>query len=207
MQTSPLRRAALATMLSAPALLGLAPAAACEITRTPWGLRAIDCNLSDFFPRQLEGAIALDPAPYGIRLRLPNLAVTDLDNRLRTELELDVEAEVTNLGEAVAPSSQLAAVATVHDPLNKGAEVARYSLGPVAVSSLAVGAGVSRYIGTIAVPNRSQDWDVCSIATADPPVTGGAAYGKVIERDETDNLRTDCCRVFGPNPGGGPPSC
>jgi hypothetical protein len=179
---------------------------ACEITRTPWGLRLINCKLSDFYKGRYE--VAMDIYVSTPRLLLPNLHVTDIDT-LVTGGNVDITFDVENSGglnDALA--FDVTVVGTVQNPLNAGLNVSTTPFPPVTVSALAIGASATRYAGTISLPNRNQDWDVCAIAIADPPATGGPAFGRVLESNESDNMLNACCRVFGPNPDvNGPPAC
>jgi hypothetical protein len=198
-------RSVLATAGVAAVLLAAAPAQACEMTRTPSGLRVI-CNLYELYKRYDLG-IELIPAGPALRLNLPNLAPTDLDFTL-VGSGANVGVDVENIGVRGATTFEVVAVGSVHDPLRGGASVGMTPLPPRTVSGLAAGAGVAVGMGTIFLPNRNQDWDVCTIATVDPPLAGGASWGRVLESDETDNLRTACCRAYGPNPDvNGPPAC
>ncbi|HSW22802.1 MAG TPA: hypothetical protein VLJ62_08545 [Burkholderiaceae bacterium] len=46
------------------------------------------------------------------------------------------------------------------------------------------------------LPNRTQDWDVCSVAIVDPVANGGQAWGSVWESNESDNPWSSCTRIY-----------
>jgi len=187
------------------ALSAVQPAEACELTKTQWGLRAVNCLLGDFYKGRFDLAVELNPSrPV---LRLPNLHVTDIDTSVRAN-NVDMQFDVENNGNGNAVPFEVTLVGSVHNPLSGGANVSMMAFPPVTVPALAAGATATRFAGTLVLPNRSQDWDVCGIAIADPPLTNGPAFGSVFESNESDNMRNDCCRVFGPNPDvTGPPPC
>lgn len=195
------------TMISAiAALLTVQSAYACEITRTPWGLRLTNCKLSEFYKGRYE--LAMDVQVAGPRLQLPNLHVTDVDTFVSGN-GVDMEVEVENNGALNnALAFDVTVVGTVQNPLNAGQNAGMTAFPPVSVPGLAIGATAARYVGTIILPNRTQDWDVCAVAIADPPPSAGPTFGRVLESNESDNMLTACCRVFGPNPDvSGPPPC
>jgi hypothetical protein len=195
-----------AMILTALAVASAPAAQACQITRTTWGLRLIDCNLSDFFKNRYD--LALDVIPEPPRLRMPNLQVSDIDGTLSgSSVQIDVEVQ-NNGAQNNTRAFDVAVIATVQNPLAGGAPVSSSPLPPVSIMGLAAGATTARIAGSIAVPNRNQDWDVCAVAVVDPPVVGGSAWGNVFESNETDNMLDRCCRVYGPTPDvSGPRPC
>jgi hypothetical protein len=198
-----------ATAAALAALAAAQAAGACEFTRTPWGVLATDCRLKDLYEGRYDLTIdrrPVDPWP------LPNLVVTDVDGFV-IDKGVDVSVELRNTGKRNAGPFDVTVVAGVTDPLNGGVgAVPPTPLGPVSVAGLASGASASKYAGRIFLPNRAQDWDVCAIATVDPPGAGAPA-GRVWESNESDNgwpppPSDGCCRVYGPKPDvNGPPAC
>jgi hypothetical protein len=197
-----------AAMILAALAAASAPAAqACQITRTNWGLRLIDCNLSDFLKNYDVELSVIPPNPP---LRMPNLQVSDIDGTLfGSTVQLDVEVENSGTWNNTR-AFDVAVIASVHDPLARpgSASVSSGPLPPVSIMGLAAGATTARIVGNVNVPNRKQDWDVCAVAVVDPPAVGGSAWGNVFESNETDNTRNRCCRVYGPTPDvSGPGPC
>lgn len=199
-------RIAAALVLTAWAAASAPAAQACQITRTNWGLRLIDCNLSDFFKNYDVELSAIPPNPP---LRMPNLQVSDIDGTLLGGTIVQIDVEVENSGTLNNTRAfDVAVVASVTNPLNGGASVSSTALPPVSIMGLALGATTAVVVGNVSVPNRKQDWDVCALAVVDPPAMGGSAWGNVFESNETDNTRNRCCRVYGPTPNGnGPRAC
>jgi hypothetical protein len=189
------------------ALFAALPTHACDIVRTPFGLRITNCNLSELYKGRYDQALEFIPNRNGLQLRFPNLVPTDLDTFV-INTGVNVGVDVENDGNGNALTFEVALVGTVHDPLNNGAAYSTTPLPPQTISGLAAGAGIAVGTGTLFLPNRNQDWDVCLMATIDPPPAGGQAWGRVYESNEADNLRTGCCRVYGPTPDmTGPPAC
>jgi hypothetical protein len=188
------------------ALLAPTPAHACEFIRTPWGLQVLHCSLAELFKGKFDLAVEVNPRP-ALQLNLPNLVPIDIDTTV-VGSSVSIEVDIENRGVRAAPIFEVAAVGTVHDPLNNGSSVSTTPLPPRMVQGLAVGAGTDVSMGGVYVPNRNQDWDVCTMAIVDPPPMAGQAWGRVLEADESDNMRTHCCRVFGPKPDfNGPAGC
>lgn len=191
------------------ALLGamaVQAAYACEISKTPWGLRITGCKLSYFFKKY---DFAVEVAPNRPMLRLPNLGVADIDGRVNgTVVDMDTEVENNGTVNAIA-TFEITAIASVHNPLTPGAQaVSSSGLGPVQAPGLAAGATRAHWLGQVTLPNRTQDWDVCATVIVDPPVVGGPQTGSIWESNETDNVRDRCCRVYGPKPDlNGPRAC
>jgi hypothetical protein len=193
------------------ALTALQVATACEITRTPWGTRLTGCQLKELFNGRYD--LSIDTRTDGLErvLKLPNLVVTDVDGSAAATpgRSVDVLAELRNEGIGNAGAFETVVVATVHDPLQAGSLASMSSLGPVSVAGLPAGGSATTVVGRVLLPNRKQDWDVCMAAVADAPAAGRPPSGAVLESNETDNQRNDCCRVYGPNPDTvhGPPAC
>ena len=205
--THPSRIATIRTLsivaLCAGALAGT-PADACEFTPNPWGLQITDCQLSDFDGRYdvtLDRSVGPPPHPR------PNLRPTDVDATV-VGSSVNLSAELVNDGaRAVTRAFEVVVVASTHDALQKGISVGMTMLPPATLQGLGIGAGAKVGIGTIVLPNRKQDWDVCSVAIVDPPLAG-STLGSLLESNESDNQIERCCRVFGPNPDlNGPPAC
>lgn len=192
------------------ALLPIETADACEVSRSKWGMVISDCNLSEF----LKGYdVPIKISPELCRLNLPNLRVDDIEYTYYgpfTGDAVEVRVEAENVGCADSRAFEIAAVSFVTDPLNGGQSVNSQTFAPVSVPGLAVGSSSLHYAGTISLPNRTQDWDICTMATVDPPLSGGPASGNVGESNEADNTTgpNECCRFYGPNPDTtGPRAC
>jgi len=165
--------------------LGAASAAqACEFKRTPWGLQVTSCKLGDLYPGRYSAV--LEVAPFKPIVNLPNLVVTDVDYRVFGGIEAEVTVDMTNNGIRNAGAFDVVVTTTVHD-VTTGAAVSVTPFPPVSIVSLAVGAITSKYMGLAVLPNRTQDWDVCSVAIVDPVANGGQAWGSVWESNESDN--------------------
>jgi hypothetical protein len=193
------RNATLVAGLTAVAtLLAPMPTHACEFIRTPWGLQVLRCSLAELFKGKYDLAVELNPRPE-LQLNLPNLVPIDIDT-VAVGSSVNIEVDIENRGIRAAPIFEVAAVGTVHDPLNNGTSVSTTPLPPRMVQGLAVGGGTDVPMGSVYVPNGNQDWDVCTMTIVDPPPMAGQAWGRVLESDESDNVRTHCCRVYGPKP-------
>jgi hypothetical protein len=198
-----------ALMVGLAACLPLQSAQACEFTRTPWGLRVSNCKLYELTKGRYDLALDTDRGPH---LALPNLVVTDVDAGI-IGASANLSVQLANIGDRNAGVFDVQLIATVTDPLRSGATVSTTTLPPATVPGLAFGAGATVYPGAVSLPNRSQDWDICTIAIVDPPATGRPASGGVSESSELDNQwpapqQQGCCRAFGPNPDmNGPPAC
>lgn len=181
------------------ALLAPTPAQACEFKRTPWGLQVLHCSLAELFKGKFDLTVEVNPRPE-LQVNLPNLVATDIDTTV-VGSSVNIEVDIENRGIRAAPIFEVTAVATVLDPLNNGSTVSMTPLPVRMVQGLGVGAGTDVPVGTVYLPNGSQDWDVCTMAIVDPPPAGTQNWwGRVLEADEGDNVRTHCCRAFGPKP-------
>lgn len=185
---------------------GMQPALAapCEFTRTSWGLRLTNCKLNELFYGRYE--LSLDRIPDAVVRPWPNLRPSHISDTLLGG-SVNIVVDVENVGAAAAGAFEVAVIGTVTDPLNGGVGVNMTAFPPIVIQSLPVGATVTRSAGSVPLPNRDQDWDVCTVAIVDPP-TSTSSLGKLLETDETDNRRERCCRAYGPKPDfSGPPSC
>jgi hypothetical protein len=202
----------MATMLAAvAALLPVQTVQACTFSRTPWGLLVSNCKLSELTRGRYDLDISIDPDRP--RPALPNLVVTDVDTTI-VGASANLSASVANIGIRNAIAFEVQLISMITDPLNGGAGVGMVVLPPVSVPGLAVGAGAKVFPGAASLPNRSQDWDVCTVAIADPPLAGRSPLGSLLESNESDNQwpsppqQQGCCRAYGPNPDlSGPPAC
>jgi hypothetical protein len=183
-----------AAMLAASAIGLPLSAQACEVTRTPWGLRVSNCALKDLY--RIPYDAVLDVAVNPPILHLPNLVVTDVDARTFGGVEAEITVDMLNNGTRNAGGFDVIVLTTVHN-IAGGAQVSMTPLGPASIAGLAVGAIASQYMGVVVLPNRTQDWDVCSIAIVDPAVNGPPPWGRVFESNESDNeWSAACTRVF-----------
>lgn len=201
--STPWKVAASAAFVAATAFVQ--QAGACEITRTPWGPRLTGCKLSALYQGRYD--LSVDTTPVSPVLRLPNLRPTDVDVGFVNRVG-EVTVELQNNGTGNVGQFEVAGMAGVTDPLNNGLGVGSVlTFPPLVVPGLASGAGTVKYIGSVEVPNRTQDWDVCTMVVVDPP-TSTRASGSVFETNEGDNQWSGCCRIYGPNPDlTGPPAC
>jgi hypothetical protein len=176
----------------------------CQFTRNQWGLLISNCKLNELSGGRYDFVLdhATPPPP-----QFPNLRVTKIGAFLQG-VNVALRADVENNGGRNAGAFEVVLTASVNDPLQNGVGVSMTTLPPSTVPSLAIGAGATVFPGAITLPNRNQDWDVCTAAVVDPPATGRPPSGAVLESNETDNQTNACCRVYGPNPDlTGPPAC
>jgi hypothetical protein len=177
----------------------------CEFKRNQWGLQISNCKLNDMYGGRYDFVLA-DPLVH-VPVPLPNLHVTKIGEFV-VGGNVDLRADVENNGMSNAGAFEVTLMASVHDPLQKGIGVGMTPMLPAQVPFLAIGAGATVYPGSITLPNRKQDWDVCTVVVVDPPPMGRPASGAVLESNEADNQTSSCCRVYGPNPDlNGPPAC
>ncbi|HSW22221.1 MAG TPA: hypothetical protein VLJ62_05605, partial [Burkholderiaceae bacterium] len=124
--------------------------AACEFSRTPWGLRVSNCKLSDLTGGRYDGQITLDPTQGG-RILLPNLVVTDVDTTIVGK-SANLSAQLANIGRLNAGAFDVQLIATITDPLNNGSPVSLTTLPPASVPGLAVGQGATVFPGAVSLP-------------------------------------------------------
>jgi hypothetical protein len=165
--------------------------AACEFTKTPWGLRVTGCNLGTMYQGRYE--LMLDQSPDKPRLKLPNLRATNVDAGL-IDREAVLSVDLVNDGMANAGQFEVAVVSSINDPLDGGATVGMVVQAPSVVSTLAFGAGRLIAPGHVTLPNRYQGWDICTMVVVDPPA-GTRTLGSVLESNESDNPYSECCHV------------
>src|SRR5687768_13419120 len=175
----------IAALLGVAALLPLQAAQACEFSRTPWGLRVLNCKLSDLTGGRFVGELSLSPDQGG-RVPLPNLVVTDVDTTI-VGASANLSVQLANIGRLGAGAFEVQLIATITDPLNGGSPFGMTTMAPTSVPGLGVGASATAFPGAVSLPNRTQDWDVCTIAIVDPQPMGRAPWGSVVESNESDN--------------------
>jgi hypothetical protein len=183
------------TMSCLAAALVCSQASACEIVRTPWGMRYSGCQLRELYHGRFDLLLEKQDPPY--RVGLPNLRIADIDANPTGGISVNMEVEFENNGNRNASRAfDITLTVSVNDPLNKGASIgAPTALPAVQVPGLNIGASATAYPGAIALPNRTQDWDVCSIGVIDAPPPNSPA-GVIWELDETDNVKESCTRIF-----------
>jgi hypothetical protein len=187
-------RSIVMTMLCGAATLVGTQASACEVVRTPWGMRYSGCQLRELYHGRFDLLLEKQDPPY--RIGLPNLRITDIDADPSGGISINMDVEFENNGNRnVARAFDLTLMVTVHDPLMKGVAVSMTPLPVVQVPGLNMGASATAYPGAIALPNRAQDWDVCSIGVIDAPPPNSPS-GVVWELDENDNVKDSCTRIF-----------
>ncbi len=191
-------RSIVLTMLcGAAATLASSQALACQIVKTPWGMRYSGCQLRELYPGRFDMLLEKWDPPYVIAL--PNLLINDIDAvPVAGGVSVNMSAEFENNGNRnVTRAFDITLLVSVHDPLNKGAIVGQpMPLQPVQVPALSTGASASAFFGAVTLPNRVQDWEVCSIGVIDAPPPNGAG-GVIFEANEGDNRKDSCTRIFG----------
>lgn len=70
----------------------------------------------------------------------------------------------------------------------------------VAAPALPLNTSQRVYVGTVNVPNTSQDWDLVLLGVTDPPTVAQLVRGAITESDETNNSFVHTCRWYGPTP-------
>lgn len=193
----PMKTRSIALAVLCGAALASSHAAACRIEKTPWGVRYSGCQLRDLYGGRFDMLLEKWDPPYTVAL--PNLLIVDIDAvPVAGGVNVNMSAEFENNGNRNATRAfEITLVVSVHDPLNKGFIVGSpVPLPAVQVPSLNTGASASAFFGTVALPNRTQDWDVCSIGVIDPPLPNNA-FGALLEANEGDNRRDSCTRIFG----------
>lgn len=196
---------ALLAAATAAAITTPAAEAACQITKTPWGLQVTDCNLSEFYKNRYD--VPLDIRPNRPILRMPNLTASDVDGTLVGSNAVTISVEIENTGTLnVSSAFEVSVLGSVSSPTG-GVGIPFIPFPPISIPGLPAGSTAARTVGTVALPNRTQDWDVCAIATVDPALMGGPAWGNIFETNELDNTKDRCCRVYGPKPDTSRRSC
>jgi hypothetical protein len=111
---------------------------------------------------------------------------------------IEIEADVENIGMGNAPASTLVVDANIANPLTGVQQGTMQFTVPVPALPLNTSQRVS--VGTLFVPNTVQDWDLVLMGVTDPPTLAQPVRGAITESDETNNVTTDVCRWYGPNP-------
>jgi hypothetical protein len=172
---------------------------ACEIWRDPYlGVWRSNCKISEFKEQFIfEGSFIESMRPR-VRLRMPDLRI-DKFKYWVSGTQIRIEADIVNDGAVNAPASDLAVTVDIGNPLN-GMQAAQTI--PFVARVPAINAGVTQRVavGTISVPNNAQDWDLVLLGMNDPQTPTSAAWGMVLESNESNNTRMHTCRWFGPNP-------
>lgn len=172
----------------------------CKVVKSDDGIRKYhvvgDCRLADFFPDPPHELIRKPDFKPTVRIRLPNLHLSNIrQTTFPGSVDVEINSDVENDG-AVPVSSFDAKVSwQVFDPISNA--VVDQGMGTRTLNGLAVGQDRLDYVATARVPNRNQDWDINMELQVDPDATIG---GSIWESNETDNIRSESCRVYGPNP-------
>jgi hypothetical protein len=182
--------------LAAAALLLLSgvSAQACEIWRDKeLGVWRGNCNLKDFMV-----------ATSFIAQYQPVLVFKSPDLRIRkyeyfvSGSQIDIEADIENIGMGNAAASTLTVDWNFGNPLTG----TQQGTSQITVQVPAVARNTIRrvVVGSVFVPNTLQDWDLILVGVIDPPTIAQPVRGLITEADETNNITTDTCRWYGPNP-------
>jgi hypothetical protein len=170
-------------------------AQACDIWRDKeLGIWRGNCNLKDFLVSQ---TFIVSHQPRLI-LRWPDLKIRKFKYYV-VGSSVEMYADVENIGMSNAAASPLTVDVSIGNPLTgmqQGNSV------QFTVQSPAVPSMTNRrvYFATMNLPNSSQDWDLILLGVTDPPTAAQPIRGAITESDETNNILTHTCRVFGPNP-------
>jgi hypothetical protein len=193
---SAFRRFGLAASLLA-ALAAAQTAQACEIWRDAEGRLRTNCKLS-LARKDYRLDVAVVDSVMRYQLALPNLLPRKNKVFLAANGQVDLHVDIRNDGTRDSLATDVALMVAVIDPLGV-AMPATYAL-TAAVPAIPVGQMPRIYLGTITLPNTSQDWDLQLISVVDPPTMSSPVWGRIYESDEMDNGRERLCRIFGPNP-------
>jgi hypothetical protein len=203
-----IRLAFFSTAVALAAAASVLPAAACTLQSTPQGPRIADCNLGSYTAGRYDVDLSTLP-PDPRRRLLPNLVPHGLSHWVNGT-QVEVSATVRNTaGIAGAPPFEIGALLWIANPRGGGGVVPGSTVQvPVPMPALARMSNRTTFLRNVGLPNRDQDWDVCTAVVVDPMPGGGPAEGRVLESNEDDNQLTQCCRVYGPMPDlSGPPAC
>jgi hypothetical protein len=170
-------------------------AQACDIWRDKeLGIWRGNCSLKDFLVSQ---TFIVSHQPRLI-LRWPDLKIRKFKYYV-VGSTVEMYADVENIGLSNAVASPLTVDVSIGNPLTgmqQGNSV------QFTVQSPAVPSMTHRrvYFATMNLPNSSQDWDLILLGVTDPPTAAQPVRGAITEADETNNILTHTCRVYGPNP-------
>ena len=106
---------------------------------------------------------------------------------------VDVSVEVENPNAGSAGPHEIVVLMKV---FRGGVEVDRVPLQARANGVPGRGGSVQTYLGQITLANINADNDLLAMVSVDPPTTTNP-NGDVLEWDETDNMLTRMCRVYG----------
>lgn len=192
------------TAVLALALLGTQAAQACEVWRDDLGRLRTNCKLS-LAKKDYVLTVAVAEGLPRYQLALPNL--NPRKNKVfLTSNQVDLHVDVRNLGTKPSAATEVSLMIDVIDPLGLQAPIPQSLVA--AVPAIAVGATTRIYLGTILLPNRSQDWDLSLLSFVDPPTIAQPTTGRVWESNEMDNSLHRECRLYGPDPNLlGPEAC
>jgi hypothetical protein len=183
--------------LAAAAALLLAgmSAQACEIWRDKeLGVWRGNCDLREFLVNQTFIAMYQRPP---LIFKAPDLQIREFDYFVSGS-SVEVYAEVENIGGGNAIASVVTVSVNIGDPATGNQMMTQQFTANV--PALARNSSRSVLVGTINVPNTSQDWDVIVYGVTDPPTMASPVRGAVIETNETNNSLNHTCRWYGPNP-------
>jgi hypothetical protein len=186
--------------IGAAALLALATGAgACEITRDGvTGVWRGNCNLTIDPKGPKVEQVFIDGVSQPIRLRIPDLII-DKFKFFQNGNDIEVYADIVNLGILSSPIVKLDAIADAVDPVTRLVQDTFTTSPMLSVPVLRGGARLRIYLGTLNVDTSLQDWDVVISGMVDR-ITLALPSGTAIESNETNNGLIHLCRVYGPNP-------
>lgn len=184
--------------LAAAALLLLSgvSAQACEIWRDEHlGIWRGNCDLRGKF---MVSQSFLANSEHRLILKWPDLHI----RRFRFFVigtSIAIEADVENLGTGSVAASVLNVDATFGNPLT-GMQQGGSTSFTVNVPALTSNSSQRVTVGTVFVPNNTQDWDLILLGITDPPTVAQPVRGAILESDETNNSKNYACRWYGPTP-------
>lgn len=170
------------------------------------------CSLAELFENEFDLDIRFDATqPTLLPSPLPNLHISKFRYSLEgTQLKLS--AEIHNVGQVDAQAFSL--VALVNVMTIQGRIGSAHTFSRFLKTGLTANSYRTEVLGTISLPDADgdqrldQDYDIVVIGYIDPPPSdAGPSSGVVWESDETDNDRTETCRVYGPEPDFTVPAC
>lgn len=183
--------------LAAAALLLLSgvSAQACDIWRDEdLGIWRGNCKLKDFLVSQTF-IVAQQPR---LIFKWPDLHIRKFKYYV-VGSTIEISADVENIGMGNAAASTLTVDQSFGNPLT-GMQQGNSMTFTVPVPALPLNSSQRVYVGTVNVPNTSQDWDLVLLGVTDPPTMAQPVRGAITESDEANNSFVHTCRWYGPTP-------
>lgn len=176
-------------------LLSAVSAQACDIWRDEdLGIWRGNCKLKDFLVSQTF-IVAQQPR---LIFKWPDLHIRKFKYYV-VGSTIEISADVENIGMGNAAASTLTVDQSFGNPLT-GMQQGNSMTFTVPVPALPLNSSQRVYVGTVNVPNTSQDWDLVLLGVTDPPTMAQPVRGAITESDEANNSFVHTCRWYGPTP-------